>query len=584
MNSDRTRGSEPDPLRSLARWIFVLACLATIVALFYVEENWRGRRAWQKCRHELEARGARLNWDTFIPPAVPDEQNIFKAPRMQGWFVKGSLPARGWSSPGKDLSVTGRVYLAEVKIVPATLPVHSETADAALRIGDPGVAEKSGELLQKALGPSFAGAQSLTLLARVPAEIAPVRLVVETDNAATVQELRPLFSVTNLLAGASVPVHIEPAASNQFLIYLNLPRACYTAADFLAWSKQIDPDLELIREALQRPYARMDGNYQQPSAMPIPNFVAIRNIVQIIAESAQCHLLLRQPEAALNKLTLLDQMCRLLEAAPTHEPMTLVAAMINVAVRGLYADVIADGARLGAWREPQLKALQQQLESMDLLPYLRDSIICERAASCRTFATIKPAALNNIFSFGSPRVSFWDYVRNPESLLPPLIPRGWMFQNMCTLASVQQKMIDSLNNTNFVSPKRVEASNSEGLTTRRQRSPYRLLAAVAVPNIIRAAQIVARTQSLLRQGAVACALERYRLAHGEYPERLEMLVPDLISTIPGDVIEDAALRYRRAAPNAFLLYSIGWNERDDGGVPGKTVPEGDWVWRGSAQP
>jgi len=27
-----------------------------------------------------------------------------------------------------------------------------------------------------------------------------------------------------------------------------------------------------------------------------------------------------------------------------------------------------------------------------------------------------------------------------------------------------------------------------------------------------------------------------------------------------------------------VLYSIGWNGKDDGGVPGKTMAEGDWVW------
>ena len=51
-------------------------------------------------------------------------------------------------------------------------------------------------------------------------------------------------------------------------------------------------------------------------------------------------------------------MCRLLEGAPTGKPMTLVAAMINVAVTGLYVDTIADGFQKHAWQEPQLAALQ----------------------------------------------------------------------------------------------------------------------------------------------------------------------------------------------------------------------------------
>jgi hypothetical protein len=27
------------------------------------------------------------------------------------------------------------------------------------------------------------------------------------------------------------------------------------------------------------------------------------------------------------------------------------------------------------------------------------------------------------------------------------------------------------------------------------------------------------------------------------------------------------------------FYSIGWDEKDGGGVPGKTTAEGDWVWQ-----
>ena len=41
----------------MRRRLFVLACLATLIGLFYAVENWRGKRAWEKCRRELEAQG-----------------------------------------------------------------------------------------------------------------------------------------------------------------------------------------------------------------------------------------------------------------------------------------------------------------------------------------------------------------------------------------------------------------------------------------------------------------------------------------------------------------------------------------------
>ena len=86
---------------------------------------------------------------------------------------------------------------------------------------------------------------------------------------------------------------------------------------------------------------------------------------------------------------------------------------------------------------------------------------------------------------------------------------------------------------------------------------------------------------------VAAALERYRLAHGAFPDSLDALSPQLMDPIPHDVIDGEPLHYRRTADGQFVLYSVGWNETDDGGVvvfkkPPSKVPEiteGDWVWR-----
>ena len=52
---------------------------------------------------------------------------------------------------------------------------------------------------------------------------------------------------------------------------------------------------------------------------------------------------------------------------PSGKPMTLVAAMIHVAVTGLYTSAIADGLAWHGWREPQLLALQEQLKEINLL-------------------------------------------------------------------------------------------------------------------------------------------------------------------------------------------------------------------------
>src|SRR5712691_1971704 len=74
--------------RVIRRTLIVLAWTATIIALLYGEENWRGRRAWNKYRHELEARGEQLDLQAFIPKPVPDEQNFAATPFIQSWFSR----------------------------------------------------------------------------------------------------------------------------------------------------------------------------------------------------------------------------------------------------------------------------------------------------------------------------------------------------------------------------------------------------------------------------------------------------------------------------------------------------------------
>jgi hypothetical protein len=60
---------------------------------------------------------------------------------------------------------------------------------------------------------------------------------------------------------------------------------------------------------------------------------------------------------------------------------------------------------------------------------------------------------------------------------------------------------------------------------------------------------------------------------------LETLVPEFIKQLPHDLINGQPLKYHRDDPEHFTIYSIGWDEKDDGGsfVTTWSGP-GDWVW------
>ncbi|MGO8928409.1 MAG: hypothetical protein ACLQU3_16195 [Limisphaerales bacterium] len=582
--------------RIVRRWVFAAVCLATLTGLFYAVENWRGKRAWEHCRRELEAKGAVIDWNALIPPPVPDEQNIFKAPKMAEWFVKGSSAPAVSGAPSKSgntnapfslaphqESKAGPVLVAEVDVVPSNGPPPPGKADAALRLDDPAAREPAAKLLRESIGPCVEGVRNIVIIAQPLDHIKPANLVVQADTVPTAKalaEFLPRRPVPHNLYNSSDPnfFQVDSLGSKTFRVSLKSP--VYSAAEYLTLSQPAVADLDLLREALKCPCARMDSDYERPFERPLPNFVRMRTVAQIESQRTQCYLLLGQSAAAWHELSLVRDLCHILEARPASDCPTLVEAMISVAITGLYAQTVADGLRLRAWREPELVAIQRQLKDINLLPLVRASMNAERAGMCRTFEITPAAEFKKWFFLGDEPQGLWGKLKDPRFLLIGFTPRGWIYQNMCALAIRDQLTSEIFDVPNDqVLPRKADKIMNQLQTALGHFTPYTFLGARATPNFVKAAQTLAQKQTLANEAFIACGLERYRLAHGQYPETLEALVPQFAEKLPHDIVGGQPLKYHRTADGQFVLYSIGWNEKDDGGVPGKTVAEGDWVWQ-----
>jgi hypothetical protein len=74
---------------------------------------------------------------------------------------------------------------------------------------------------------------------------------------------------------------------------------------------------------------------------------------------------------------------------------------------------------------------------------------------------------------------------------------------------------------------------------------------------------------------------RYKNAYGDYPENLDRLLEaDLLKKLPMDPYSDGPLVYRRT-PDGFILYSLGADFDDDGGLHsnwGRDTEGGDQVF------
>ncbi len=652
------------PKSKLWRTIIVLGCFVLLVAIFYAEENWRGKHAWENCKRELEVKGEILDWDKFIPPPVLDEENIFKSPKIQEWFARskagenptnelvlqlnsilsesnsiiiadltveppstnqiseGDINLRYSSfGPAVFLSVpfetnmsspNYKIPLIQFEDVPITIGIENlarqakinysldpkigygqpdangqikvepivslrwenitagqallallnqynlqlvedSKSNANITIKNPDASQifissdvKIKELFQNVIGTNAIGSQGVVFLVKSP-EIKPLHIVLQSETMPDDKELVALFTQffpNNAAKTDSLHIQIGAVGSNSFQIILNV----FSATDYLAQSDPFESDFDKIREALKRPYARMDGDYSNPIAIPIPNYVAVRVFIQTLAQRAQCYLLIGQPEKALDELMLVNDSRRLFESEPNGKPMTLVAALINVAVVGIYADVVNQGLKEHLFQEAQLSGLEKQLQQINLFPFMADAFREDRAMF---YYAVKHKMVGK------------DSSKKAENL---------HYNNLTATSRWQQQLIEGLGRSqHFIQPSKIleDPENSEAIDR------------FVLPSYSKALQVFVYNQNLANEAQIACALEGYHLAHGEYPETLDALTPQFIETIPRDIIGGQALHYRRTDDGKFLLYSVGWNETDDGGLPGtlSDVKNGDWVWK-----
>jgi hypothetical protein len=74
-----------------------------------------------------------------------------------------------------------------------------------------------------------------------------------------------------------------------------------------------------------------------------------------------------------------------------------------------------------------------------------------------------------------------------------------------------------------------------------------------------------RGENAVRLVRTDVALHLYRLQRSSYPARLEDLVPQYLDSVPIDPFSEKALIYKPQT-NSYLLYSVGPDRKDDGGL------------------
>ena len=237
----------------------------------------------------------------------------------------------------------------------------------------------------------------------------------------------------------------------------------------------------------------------------------------------------------------------------------------------------------------QLVALDAELGKLDFLADYNFSMRGERAFGVGAIDYLRRNR-REIENIGGPEREGSSDVENTFDLGGPinrLVPNGWFEQNKIAIAQMHERYLLPIVNTETRIVSLAANQRAFDVISEIKITPYNWFTRMLLPALHNVSQKSARAQSSADLARVAIALERYRLAHGSFPETLDALAPQFLKKIPHDIINSEPLKYRLTPDGQFILYSVGWNGTDDGGLvvlgTGKTpsvdTKQGDWVWK-----
>jgi len=499
-------------VRWLFRWstvrrvLLTVACFATLVALFYAEENWRGKRAWEKFRREWEAKGERFDLAAFVPKRVPDEQNFAKtpffAPSLEYEF-KGKQRETVW----KDTNA-----LERTRSVNVLGPASGSKA------------------------PSFGG--------------------LERGDLTDLRQWQEFYR-----GNTNFPSPPQPGDP---------------ARDVLFALRKFDPVLNELHEANRRPYTVFPIHYDENYAALLPYLSSLKSLSTVLRLRAAAFLAAGQNEDALRDIKLSFRIADSVKSEPL-----LISQLVRIAVLQVAVNSIWESLTTQRWSEPQLRELQQLLAGTEVLADHERAMRGERAFNNDLMDKLRRR------TYFKPDLLTQDSGLQSISRLVTLAPTGWLYQNQLCINRLHQErtlpLIDAAQHRAYPE----KCAGLDDIPELRRTTPYNVFARMLFPAVTKAAAKTARSQATIDLATVACALERFRLANGQYPDQLQTLVPRFIEKLPPDLINGEPLKYRRIEGGRFLLYSVGWNQADDGGIivlskskkPSQNIQQRDWVWR-----
>ncbi|MBI2948714.1 MAG: ABC transporter permease subunit [Verrucomicrobia bacterium] len=456
--------------RLVLRFALGTAAVLALLKLWHLEENWRGQRAWNNFKREIEAKGETIELASIIPPEVPADQNFGAAPVFAPLFDYEYSAHGGirWRGSG----------LTELQLI----DLQGQTRGGPWTYGS----SLLGDWRNQSQAELKAWQKHFRNLAQFP----------------------------------------QPTGTNE------------PAADVLLALSKFSPHFEAMHAATSRPYSRFPVAYENARSTMMQHWPVLRNIADALALRALASLNLERGDDAFRDLKLIFRFVEALGLEPFLQAQTHRNMIVNSAVQ-----VIWEGLAQRRWSDGQLAELENLLQRFDLFADGKKAVRGEMLLQLAAWARFRAVVSGE----GPAQEGYWE---NRWRSLRFFYSVGWTYDRQIQIYRLHEELRQRMVNLEggVLSPGELrdvwESMDRTGAFLDNRGFRWTLEGFMSE---------FPRTQISLKLARIACALERYRLAQGHLPERLEMLVPAQLAKLPAEASGSQALSYRILDNGNFVL-------------------------------
>ena len=407
------------------------------------------------------------------------------------------------------------------------------------------------------------------------AEFAPPEIP-DAENFAQIPMLRAIFT-----GGVQSPLELPRAGSSQ-PAFGNAVKG--ERLDWKAWQKFFkdagyiadttdDAPRDVLRalehyapqfkewsEWRSRPRCRFNLDTRDVMAMPLPHLSTFVDAAKLFSLRLRAHLALGDSATAYVDFTEGIQAYHKLSEEPV-----LISGLVRISALTTILAAVGDGLAQRAWDESELKGIAQDLSSIRVCADYLEAFSSERgfgnqfgdeliAMSPRQRAQILTAvSAARAWSNGGNYPPSWAYLVFPKRLYRDNQLRcNQHIDEICARVTEDQFQPSTGTPTSL--------ENLTGLDVF-----YYCIFSPSNGVFAEIGSRYAHLRTQLDETRLAIAVERCRMARGEYPERLAELVPDFIAALPVDTYSSQSLIYRRKDGGTFFLYGVGKDRTDEDG-------------------